>query len=59
MEAKADLSPGSCAHHWIIESPSGESSAGKCKLCGESRSFSNEGNRAFYVSKKPAAPQKS
>jgi hypothetical protein len=56
MEAKADLSSSACAHHWIIESPSGESSIGKCKLCGESRSFPNEANRAFYVSKKPAAP---
>jgi len=35
------LQGGPCAHHWLIESPSGESSEGVCKLCGARRRFSN------------------
>ncbi len=32
-----------CAHHWIIETPDGPRSKGKCQLCGEEREFSNSG----------------
>jgi hypothetical protein len=30
-----------CRHHWIIESPHGPTSRGRCKLCGAEREFSN------------------
>ena len=30
-----------CAHHWIIETPDGPISKGKCQLCGEEREFNN------------------
>lgn len=30
-----------CAHHWNIESPSGPTSIGTCKVCGETREFRN------------------
>jgi hypothetical protein len=30
-----------CQHHWIIESPSGPTSIGRCKLCGAERQFPN------------------
>lgn len=30
-----------CTHHWIIDSPNGESSRGVCLRCGEKRIFSN------------------
>jgi hypothetical protein len=30
-----------CQHHWIIESPSGPTSIGRCKLCGAEREFPN------------------
>jgi hypothetical protein len=30
-----------CKHHWIIEPPSGETSMGRCKLCGAARGFRN------------------
>ena len=31
-----------CTHHWLIEQPRGERlSRGECKLCGETREFSN------------------
>ena len=31
----------SCEHYWIIESPDGPTSAGVCKVCGETRDFAN------------------
>ena len=30
-----------CSHHWIIETPKGPVSNGRCKLCGEEKEFSN------------------
>ena len=30
-----------CPHHWIIETPDGPVSTGRCRLCGEERQFSN------------------
>ena len=30
-----------CRHHWIIESPRGALSDGRCKICGEERQFRN------------------
>lgn len=30
-----------CQHHWIIESPSGPTSMGRCRLCGAERRFTN------------------
>ena len=32
---------GTCSHYWIIESPTGPTSAGKCKLCGAVCEFAN------------------
>ena len=32
---------GACRHHWLIESPHGALSDGRCKLCGEERQFRN------------------
>jgi hypothetical protein len=34
----------SCRHHWIIESPRGALSSGRCKVCGEERQFRNSAN---------------
>lgn len=31
-----------CTHHWVIETPLGPTSKGKCKICGEEREFSNQ-----------------
>ena len=33
--------PPVCTHHWLIETPTGPVSRGRCKLCGEERDFSN------------------
>jgi hypothetical protein len=30
-----------CAHHWVIASPNGEMSVGKCKVCGLEKEFPN------------------
>jgi hypothetical protein len=30
-----------CVHHWIIETPSGRTSAGVCRVCGARREFQN------------------
>jgi len=30
-----------CAHHWIIESPKGATSLGRCKKCNAEKRFAN------------------
>jgi len=30
-----------CQHHWVIETPRGSLSLGRCKRCGEEREFRN------------------
>lgn len=30
-----------CVHRWVIETPKGQYSDGKCRLCGEERQFKN------------------
>lgn len=30
-----------CCHHWMIKSPSGPVSVGRCKRCNEKREFRN------------------
>ena len=59
MSGNWDLEGGSpCVHHWIIDSPAGETSLGVCKHCGTSREFRNESERTFYLAKKTqVAPQ--
>jgi len=34
-----------CAHHWQIETPNGETSEACCKYCGATRSFANYSHR--------------
>ncbi len=44
MELRAgigEMNDRSCAHHWQIASPAGETSDAQCKLCGATRSFAN------------------
>ena len=35
---------GDCRHHWIIETPGGTVSSGRCRLCGEETQFPNSVN---------------
>jgi hypothetical protein len=30
-----------CAHHWVIAAPNGETSTGRCKVCGLEKEFPN------------------
>ncbi len=30
-----------CAHHWVVESPNGAVSRGRCRACGAVREFRN------------------
>lgn len=30
-----------CRHHWVIETPNGSTSGGRCKRCGETKDFRN------------------
>ncbi len=30
-----------CTHHWVIETPDGPVSIGRCRVCGEEREFNN------------------
>ena len=60
MEASTPMvSNVTCAHHWVIETPAGPLSHGRCKLCGQDREFRNSPDNAFYweddASRKAAA----
>ena len=43
-EAAAPVEVGGCQHHWLIETPRGALSSGRCKRCGEEREFRNSAN---------------
>ncbi len=43
-EAVAPVEVGACQHHWIIDTPQGALSSGRCKRCGEEREFRNSAN---------------
>ena len=42
-----------CRHYWLIEMPEGDTSKGRCKLCGSEREFSNS-----FVGHSATAPQR-
>lgn len=33
---------GDCVHHWVLESPRGELTPGRCKKCGKEKEFTGE-----------------
>jgi len=37
----AQISTGECVHYWLIDTPEGPTSTGKCKYCGMEREFNN------------------
>jgi hypothetical protein len=41
MPEKAQDKQQACSHLWIIDSPQGPTSWGKCRWCGETREFLN------------------
>ena len=40
-----------CRHYWVIESASGPTSRGVCRICGEEREFLNSWSDANYKGK--------
>lgn len=40
-QPQAEAPEVTCQHHWIIETPRGALSQGRCKRCGEEREFRN------------------
>jgi len=40
-EPEIDSEAPTCQHHWLIETPRGATSHGRCKRCGEEREFRN------------------
>jgi len=41
LQEEAEREAPACVHHWVIETPHGATSLGRCKLCGEVREFRN------------------
>ena len=37
-----------CAHHWVIASPNGATSAGRCKRCGLEKEFPNSAEDGLW-----------
>jgi hypothetical protein len=37
-----------CRHHWVIETPNGAVSSGRCKRCGVAREFRNSSEEALW-----------
>lgn len=37
----SEVQNGDCRHHWVIDSPAGPTSEGRCKRCGMRRAFFN------------------
>ena len=44
---KIKESTGECVHYWIIETPEGPTSIGRCKYCGMVKEFSNTWTDTF------------
>lgn len=39
--APVAVAEGQCRHKWVLETPNGPTSQGRCRLCGEVREFRN------------------
>ena len=53
--SSVDAESNECAHHWMIDTPNGETSDGHCKRCGTTKAFFNYSQRKILTrSVKPA-----
>jgi len=43
-----------CRHHWVIATPSGAVSVGRCRRCGAVREFRNSTPETYYWGEEPA-----
>jgi hypothetical protein len=41
VQPEAEAPVITCQHHWVIDTPRGSMSQGRCKRCGEEREFRN------------------
>ena len=48
-----------CNHHWLIESPDGPTSKGRCKHCGAVKEFSNYLPYSSWTEEKTTARKRS
>ncbi|MGB4863013.1 MAG: hypothetical protein WBO97_11175 [Tepidiformaceae bacterium] len=37
-----------CRHHWVIETPNGSVSSGRCKTCGIDKEFRNSAEEPMW-----------
>jgi hypothetical protein len=44
-----------CRHHWVIDTPDGPTSEGRCKRCGERKSFLNVFEDVLHAQQQNAA----
>jgi hypothetical protein len=56
---RAQRSSRRCGHHWVIESPDGPTSRGRCKLCGAVKEFSNYLPYTSWAEEKAAKSKRS
>ncbi|MDP9236424.1 MAG: hypothetical protein M3P30_03330 [Chloroflexota bacterium] len=47
-EAPEATEQATCAHHWVIATPDGEMSLGKCKICGTEKEFPNSAEDGLW-----------
>jgi hypothetical protein len=48
QEPEGEPEAPSCRHHWIIESPHGATSMGRCKICDEIKEFRNSASDTVW-----------
>lgn len=53
VEASAPTATPECHHHWVIASPNGAMSLGKCKTCGMEREFPNSAEDGLWEREVP------
>jgi hypothetical protein len=52
-EAPTTAEAPTCAHHWVIASPDGATSAGRCKKCGLEKEFPNSAEDGLWQREEP------
>jgi len=53
--SRAGAKRGKCSHYWIIDSPNGPTSVGRCKYCGAVKEFDNYLPYSSWAEEKKAA----
>ncbi len=48
--ATIDAPSAACRHHWVIDTPNGAVSGGRCKRCGVDKEFRNSSEEMLWDS---------